>query len=198
METAGLRAAGRGGRGRAARLPGNVRPRDLRGDARWRGRRRISTGGCLPGARVRGRLPADRARRALWPARIGGRKRCALAAHLDHLLRRCWKAQFTVSLPRLRPCAGEFAAARGAVGSRVHPASLRVARLLPASRARAFHARAGGFARCGAPARRDHDERRQPHRAGRLHRRRAAKTCTSPCANRARRRRKRRRGDEAI
>jgi 2-iminoacetate synthase len=32
----------------------------------------------------------------------------ALAAHLDHLLRRCWKAQFTVSLPRLRPCAGQF------------------------------------------------------------------------------------------
>lgn len=31
-----------------------------------------------------------------------------LAAHLDHLLRRCWKAQFTVSLPRLRPCAGSF------------------------------------------------------------------------------------------
>ena len=32
----------------------------------------------------------------------------ALAAHLDHLLRKCWKAQFTVSLPRMRPCAGEF------------------------------------------------------------------------------------------
>jgi 2-iminoacetate synthase len=32
----------------------------------------------------------------------------ALAAHLDHLLRRCWRASFTVSLPRLRPCAGEF------------------------------------------------------------------------------------------
>lgn len=32
----------------------------------------------------------------------------ALAAHLEHLLRHCWKAQFTVSLPRLRPCAGEF------------------------------------------------------------------------------------------
>src|SRR5215207_6029922 len=32
----------------------------------------------------------------------------ALAAHLDHLLRRCWKAQFSVSLPRLRPCAGSF------------------------------------------------------------------------------------------
>ncbi len=34
----------------------------------------------------------------------------ALAAHLEHLLRRCWKAQMTVSLPRLRPCAGEFEA----------------------------------------------------------------------------------------
>ena len=33
---------------------------------------------------------------------------CALAAHLEHLLKKCWKAQWTVSLPRLRPCAGEF------------------------------------------------------------------------------------------
>lgn len=32
----------------------------------------------------------------------------ALAAHLEFLLRACWKAQFTVSLPRLRPAAGEF------------------------------------------------------------------------------------------
>jgi 2-iminoacetate synthase len=32
----------------------------------------------------------------------------ALAAHLEHLLRHCWKAQFTISLPRLRPCAGGF------------------------------------------------------------------------------------------
>lgn len=32
----------------------------------------------------------------------------SLAAHLEHLLRHCWKAQFTVSLPRLRPCAGGF------------------------------------------------------------------------------------------
>lgn len=31
-----------------------------------------------------------------------------LAAHLDHLLRKCWQAQITVSLPRLRPAAGEF------------------------------------------------------------------------------------------
>ncbi len=31
-----------------------------------------------------------------------------LAAHAAWLLRHCWKAQLTVSLPRLRPCAGEF------------------------------------------------------------------------------------------
>jgi len=32
----------------------------------------------------------------------------SLAAHADYLLRHCWKAQLTLSLPRLRPCAGEF------------------------------------------------------------------------------------------
>jgi 2-iminoacetate synthase len=32
----------------------------------------------------------------------------ALAAHAEYLLRTCWKAQLTISLPRLRPCAGEF------------------------------------------------------------------------------------------
>jgi len=32
----------------------------------------------------------------------------AVAAHASHLLRHCWKAQLTVSIPRLRPSAGEF------------------------------------------------------------------------------------------
>ena len=32
----------------------------------------------------------------------------AVAAHCEYLLRHCWKANFTLSLPRLRPCAGEF------------------------------------------------------------------------------------------
>jgi 2-iminoacetate synthase len=32
----------------------------------------------------------------------------AVAAHAEYLLRHCWKAQLTISLPRLRPCAGEF------------------------------------------------------------------------------------------
>ena len=36
------------------------------------------------------------------------REATALALHLEYLLRRCWRAQFTVSLPRLRPCAGSF------------------------------------------------------------------------------------------
>jgi 2-iminoacetate synthase len=31
-----------------------------------------------------------------------------LAAHAEYLLRHCWKASLTLSLPRLRPCAGEF------------------------------------------------------------------------------------------
>jgi 2-iminoacetate synthase len=31
-----------------------------------------------------------------------------LAAHVDHLLRHCWKSSLTVSLPRLRPAAGQF------------------------------------------------------------------------------------------
>jgi 2-iminoacetate synthase len=32
----------------------------------------------------------------------------ALAAHVEYLLKRCWKAQISVSLPRLRPAAGGF------------------------------------------------------------------------------------------
>mgnify|MGYP000529494582 CR=1 FL=1 len=32
----------------------------------------------------------------------------ALAAHAQWLLKHCWKAQITVSMPRIRPCAGNF------------------------------------------------------------------------------------------
>ena len=32
----------------------------------------------------------------------------SVAAHAHYLLRHCWKAWLTISLPRLRPCAGEF------------------------------------------------------------------------------------------
>ena len=33
----------------------------------------------------------------------------SLAAHVEYLLRRCWKAHVSVSLPRMRPAAGGFA-----------------------------------------------------------------------------------------
>ncbi len=36
------------------------------------------------------------------------REALSVAAHADYLLRHCWKSQLTISLPRLRPCAGEF------------------------------------------------------------------------------------------
>jgi 2-iminoacetate synthase len=36
------------------------------------------------------------------------REAIAVAAHAEHLLKNCWKSQLTISLPRLRPCAGEF------------------------------------------------------------------------------------------
>lgn len=36
------------------------------------------------------------------------REAIAVAAHAEYLMRNCWKAQLTISLPRLRPCAGEF------------------------------------------------------------------------------------------
>ena len=32
----------------------------------------------------------------------------SVAAHAQYLFRHCWKSQITLSLPRLRPCAGEF------------------------------------------------------------------------------------------
>ena len=32
----------------------------------------------------------------------------ALAEHLEYLLKKCWRSQLTVSLPRIRPAAGEF------------------------------------------------------------------------------------------
>ncbi len=36
------------------------------------------------------------------------REAMALCAHLDHLHRHCWKAQFTISFPRMRPYAGNY------------------------------------------------------------------------------------------
>ena len=49
-----------------------------------------------------------------------------LAAHVEYLLKRCWQAQITVSLPRLRPAAGEFQPAFSDDRSRTCPTHLRV------------------------------------------------------------------------
>jgi len=57
--------------------------------------------GCAAGLHRRG----IGARSGLWHWKD---EAIALAAHVDYLLKRCWQAQITVSLPRLRPAAGEF------------------------------------------------------------------------------------------
>jgi 2-iminoacetate synthase len=44
----------------------------------------------------------------LYGLRDWRREAISVAAHAAYLLRHCWKAQLTVSLTRLRPCAGEF------------------------------------------------------------------------------------------
>src|SRR5436190_2648352 len=45
---------------------------------------------------------------ALFGLAPWGQEAVGLAAHVEYLLKRCWQAQITVSLPRLRPAAGEF------------------------------------------------------------------------------------------
>jgi 2-iminoacetate synthase len=45
---------------------------------------------------------------ALFGLRRWQEEALSLAAHIDYLLKHCWQAQITVSLPRLRPAAGEF------------------------------------------------------------------------------------------
>ena len=94
----------------------------------------------------------------------------AVAAHAEHLLRNCWKASLTISVPRLRPCAGEF--------QPTHPLSDRdMVQLVGAYRLMfpdvglVLSTREPARLRDGLiPAGHHTDQRRQPHRAGRLHR----------------------------
>ena len=105
----GIPAAGGGGRGGSGRISGNLPARGLRGTAYRRAETQLSTGGWT--ARSARTTPGSggsgSGRFSGW--RIGGRRRLVLGAHVDYLLRRCWKAHVTVSLPRLRPAAGGFA-----------------------------------------------------------------------------------------
>ena len=43
----------------------------------------------------------------VWPGALAT-EALALAAHVEYLLKHCWRSDLTVSLPRLRPAAGEF------------------------------------------------------------------------------------------
>ena len=71
-------------------------------------RNRILTGGStVPSALTPPVFVGSGSARCLV-CRPGGREALALAAHLEYLLKRCWQSDLTVSLPRLRPAAGEF------------------------------------------------------------------------------------------
>jgi 2-iminoacetate synthase len=67
----------------------------------------------------------------------------AVAAHAAYLLRHCWKAQLTLSLPRLRPCAGEFRAPDVNDGPGADATGVRLSPHVPGRGSRAFHARTG-------------------------------------------------------
>ena len=95
---------------------------------------------------------------------------CA-AAHADYLLRNCWKAALTISTVRIRPCAGEFQPL-------THITDRELAQLVCALRlmfpdvgivlsTRESPRVRDGLVRLGVTL----DERGQPYRAGRLHRR---------------------------
>ncbi len=95
----------------------------------------------------------------------------SVAAHADYLLRNCWKAQVTISLPRLRPCAGEFQPL-------THMSDRDLAQLVCAFRLMfpdaglVLSTREPSKLRDGLiPLGHHADERRQPHRTGWLHRR---------------------------
>ena len=94
----------------------------------------------------------------------------ALAAHVEYMLKRCWQAQISVSLPRLRPAAGGFAP-RFTMSDRELAqliCALRIAfpqvGIVLSTRERA------SLRDALVPARSHHDERRQPYRARWLHR----------------------------
>ena len=49
----------------------------------------------------------------------------ALAEHVEYLLKKCWRAQLTVSLPRLRPASGRIPSSIFVFGSGSYPGIVR-------------------------------------------------------------------------
>ena len=74
---------------------------DLRRAAHRRAKARFQLAARLRGARLRGGISADGHWRAVWTGSAGRQEALALAAHVEYLLKHCWQAQITVSLPRI-------------------------------------------------------------------------------------------------
>jgi 2-iminoacetate synthase len=94
----------------------------------------------------------------------------SVAAHATYLLRQCWKAQLTISLPRLRPCAGEFQPRTG-MSDRELVQLVCAFRLMFPDVGLVLSTREPRLVAGWADSAGHHaDERRQSHRTGRLHR----------------------------
>ena len=104
------------------------------------------------------------------------REAICLAAHADYLLRHCWKAQLTISLPRLRPCAGEFEPLTHMSERDLVQLVCALRLLLPDAGLVLSTREPAAVARRPDSAGHHDDQRRQPHRTGRLHRRGPGKT----------------------
>ena len=102
----------------------------------------------------------------------------ALAAHLEHLFKHCWQAQITVSLPRLRPAAGEFRPLFSMTDRELAQLICALRVTFPQLGIVLEYAGARAAARFTGVNRGDDDERGQPHRAGRLYPARP-RTCAS-------------------
>ena len=109
------------------------------------------------------------ARSTVWAT--GGCEALSVAAHADYLLRNCWKAQLTISLPRLRPCAGEFQPLTHLSDRELVQLVCAFRLMFPDVGLGPLHAGTAQAAQRADSAGHHADQRRQPHRTGRLHRR---------------------------
>ena len=108
------------------------------------------------------------------------REALCLAAHADYLLRHCWKAQLTISLPRLRPCAGQFEPLTQ-MGERELTQLVCALRLVFPDAGLVLSTRESPRLRDGLiPLGITLISAGQPHRAGRLHGGRTGKNASDP------------------
>ena len=89
----------------------------------------------------------------------------ALAAHVEYLLKRCWRSDLTVSLPRLRPAAGEFVPPFS-LGDRALGQMICAFRICFPRVGIVLSTRVGTAPGRAGVVRRNHNEFRQPYRTG--------------------------------